>query len=88
MLVTVVGVLGTDRENVQQGAGPQPHIYYSCGGIGRYLFECSNPCVAHHQGNDLASVHYNVYGDTHLRDPLGVIPGQTSVHRQAAMWQL
>ena len=61
---------------------------YSCGGIGHYYVQTA--CIAHHHGNDLAvrrvpSGHYNVYGDTLLRDQLGVIPGQTNIHRQAAM---
>ena len=43
--------------------------------------------------NDLSlrlvpSGHYNVYGETLLRDPLGVMARQTSAHRQEAMWQL
>ena len=86
MLVAIVGVLVTDHGNVQQGTGPQPHAIVVVGS-GITCLNVQTAYVAHHLGNDLSSGHYNVYGDTRLRDSLGVIPGQTSVHRQAAMWQ-
>ena len=77
---------------VQRGKGLQPHRVVVVG-VGVTYLNVQTACVAHHHGNDLAvrglpAGHYSVYGDTLLRDPLGVIPGQTSVHRQAAMWKL
>ena len=92
VLVTLVEVLVTDHGNVQRGTGPQPHaIVIVVSGI--TSLNVQTACVAYHRENDLTvrdvpSGHYNVYGDTLLRDPLGEIPGQTYVHRQAAMWQL
>ena len=58
-------------------------------GSGIICLNVQTACVAHHHGNDLAvrgvpSCHYSVYGDTFLRDPLGVTTGQTNVVRQAA----
>ena len=92
MLVTLVEVLVTDHGNVQRGTGPQPHAI-GVVGVGITCLNVQAAYVSHHHGNDIAvsgvpSGHYSVYGDTLLRDPLGVIPGQTNVLRQAAMWQL
>ena len=89
MLVTFVDVLVTAHRNVQRGTGPHSHAVVVVGS-GITCFNVQIACVAHHHGKDLAvravpSGHYSVYGDTLLRDPLGVIPGQTNVHRQAAM---
>ena len=83
---------GIDYGNVHRGTGPHSHAIVVVGS-GITCLNVQTACVAHDHGNDLAvrgvpSGHYSVYGDTLLRDPLGVIPGPTNVFRQAAMWQI
>ena len=65
---------------MQRGTGPQAHAIVVVGS-GITCLNVQTACVAHHHGNDLAvrgmpSGHYNVYGDTLLRDMLGVFPGR------------